>query len=298
MEPEQASNGWVWGSAYLAGRTIMSNEILQAAYTPNPGRFVWHDLVTNDAPKAATFYSELLGWTIENLDVGGEPYQMISNLGTGMGGIMTQALPDGVPNHWMAYVATDDLDACLERVAGNGGKLTMPPCEIPEHGRFAGIADPIGAALAVIELKSTGEIPANWHLLPGSYCWDELHASDPERAKGFYGEVFGWNWIEKDMGPMGTYHTAQEGKPEAAAEEGANSFAGCMQLLPEVTAPSAWMPYFTIDDADASHAKALELGAGCHVPPSHIPGVGRFTVLTDPTGATFGLISMPVAKLS
>ncbi|HIG86774.1 MAG TPA: hypothetical protein EYQ25_07015 [Planctomycetes bacterium] len=69
-----------------------------------------------------------------------------------MGGIMSQALPDGVPNHRMAYVATDDLGACLERVTGNGGKLAMRSCEIPEHGRFTVLTDPTGAALGLISM--------------------------------------------------------------------------------------------------------------------------------------------------
>ena len=35
----------------------------------------------------------------------------------------------------------------------------------------------------------------------------ELNASDLKKAKAFYGEMFGWQFQDNDMGPMGIYST-------------------------------------------------------------------------------------------
>jgi predicted enzyme related to lactoylglutathione lyase len=57
-------------------------------------------------------------------------------------------------------------------------------------------------------------------------------------------------------------------------------------------APSHWMPYVAVNDVDASVKRVEELGGKVCVPPSDIPNVGRFSVITDPTGATISLITL------
>jgi hypothetical protein len=55
--------------------------------------------------------------------------------------------------------------------------------------------------------------------------------------------------------------------------------------------PAHWLVYFAVEDTDATVAKAADLGATTLVPPTDIPP-GRFSVLTDPDGATFAVIKM------
>ena len=55
-------------------------------------------------------------------------------------------------------------------------------------------------------------------------------------------------------------------------------------------APSSWLVYFAVDDADATVAKLTQLGGGVHHPASDIPGVGRFAVVHDPQGAVFAIL--------
>ncbi|MCB2008128.1 MAG: VOC family protein, partial [Rhodoferax sp.] len=67
--------------------------------------------------------------------------------------------------------------------------------------------------------------------------------------------------------------------------------AGAMQQAPESPMPSFWLPYIHVADCDAAGAKARELGAVRTIlPPTDIPGIGRFTVIIDPLGAPIGLI--------
>jgi predicted enzyme related to lactoylglutathione lyase len=44
---------------------------------------------------------------------------------------------------------------------------------------------------------------------------------------------------------------------------------------------------YTVDSVDRAAAKATELGGAVHMPPTDIPGVGRFAVVGDPQGAVF-----------
>ena len=47
--------------------------------TKNNGRFVWYDCMTKDVAKAKDFYTQLLGWTVEQVDMGPTKYDMISS---------------------------------------------------------------------------------------------------------------------------------------------------------------------------------------------------------------------------
>ena len=102
------------------------------------GAFCWVELGTNDAAGAKKFYTELLGWQLKEGDASPMAY-------TEIGG-------DAPPN-WMAYVAVDDVGAAARRVEELGGKVRVPPMDIPHVGRFCVIADPQGAALALITLS-------------------------------------------------------------------------------------------------------------------------------------------------
>jgi predicted enzyme related to lactoylglutathione lyase len=62
-----------------------------------------------------------------------------------------------------------------------------------------------------------------------------------------------------------------------------------MEFPTGATAPPYWLTYFAVADCDAMAARAFSLGAKTYVPPTDIPGVGRFAVLADSQGATFAI---------
>ena len=59
--------------------------------------------------------------------------------------------------------------------------------------------------------------------------------------------------------------------------------------------PSYWMVYFSVDDVDETYRKALATGAHEMLPPSDFPG-GRFAIVSDPQGATFGLLKLTTPR--
>ncbi len=116
---------------------------------------------------------------------------------------------------------------------------------------------------------------------PGTICWTELMTNDLETAKKFYSELFGWKLTESNV--AGMMYT------EIAAGE--EHVGGMMQITPECggDASPQWSSYVAVEDAEASAKRVEELGGTIKVPVMDIPGVGRFCVITDPTGATISL---------
>jgi len=119
---------------------------------------------------------------------------------------------------------------------------------------------------------------------PNSFGWAELNARGVDKALPFYQKLFGWT---EKKSPMGEGQPGQYTEFQVAGE----SVAGGMEMNSMVPAevPSYWMLYFNVDDVDAATKKAIELGAKQMLEPQDFPG-GRFSILADPQGATFGLL--------
>ena len=117
----------------------------------------------------------------------------------------------------------------------------------------------------------------------GTFCWNELATTDADVAKKFYTELFGWNLKQGDVAPI-AYSEIMAGE---------RPIGGIYQMGKEFgDAPSHWMSYVAVEDVDASARRVEELGGKIRVPPTDIPNVGRFCVITDPTGATLSLVAL------
>jgi hypothetical protein len=120
-----------------------------------PNAFCWNELYTTDLASASEFYGGLLGWDLQSHEGMGIPLMMIENGGREIGTMVQMDSSWGpVPPHWAVYFAVEDCDGFLEKAKAAGGSVFMPPRDIPGVGRFAGVADPQGAHLMVIQLIS------------------------------------------------------------------------------------------------------------------------------------------------
>lgn len=115
---------------------------------------------------------------------------------------------------------------------------------------------------------------------PGIFCWNELATRDPAASTKFYTQLLGWTAETMSMGPGMEYTFFKI----------AGQNAGGMLRLPlEVgNAPNAWLGYVTVTDLAAAVAKAKSLGAKVCKDITALP-MGRFAIITDPTGAVLGL---------
>ena len=122
--------------------------------TPKHGTFCWNELITSDTGKAGEFYSKLLGWKQEPFP-GEMPYTMFKAGDTSAGGMMGKTPEMGdIPSHWMAYITVDDVDASAKQAEELGGKICVPPSDIPGVGRFTLIIDPTDAMVGLITFPS------------------------------------------------------------------------------------------------------------------------------------------------
>jgi predicted enzyme related to lactoylglutathione lyase len=241
---------------------------------------VWVDVAEKDAKQAQDFYKQLFNWDLQELGPEAGNYGFFLKDGkmtAGVGPLMSEQQPTA----WSIYIGTDDADATAEKVKQNGGTVIAEPMDVMDVGRMAVFMDPTGAFISVWQRKTGGTMEVQSE--PNSFGWAELTARGIEKAKPFYTAVFGWGVRDNPM---------EQGMVYTEWMLGEKSIAGGWEMPPSAPAeaPSAWIPYFTVADLDASHKKARDLGADESMPPTPYPG-GRFSVLRDPQGAGFGLIS-------
>jgi len=249
-----------------------------------PGKFVWFEHASRDAKKAQAFYGEVFGWKVSSFPISEGSYDMIAAGDAMIGGYDVRRVREGEPAHWRSVMSVANVDATAKAAAGAGGKLIDAPADMPQVGRFARIADPLGAELSL--LTSFTDDPPDAIATHGRWLWNELHTGDPARSVAFCEKVLGYSVRAQDMGPAGTYHVLSQG----GVDRGGVTAHGAGET-------SYWLPYVSVDDADATIARAQRLGAKIDVPATDIPGIGRFGVFTDPTGATLAVMkpspSMP-----
>lgn len=252
------------------------------------GMFTWIDLNSPDQSAARNFYSELFGWNAREVPMGGsEVYIMFDKGGKTVAGLGQQpSAMAGMPAVWTSYATVDDVDSVVERSSALGGAVTMPATDVMEEGRLALIQDPTGAVLGLWQDGNhSGAEVFNEH---GALSWNELATRDLESAKSFYSELLGWTVKTGDVGGGNMY--------TGIFLDGDRPNGGMLEMDGNWPAeiPSHWMTYFAVDDVDAAAAKVKELGGSVDVEPQDIP-VGRFSVVSDPQGGSFTLLTMSPA---
>ena len=118
---------------------------------------------------------------------------------------------------------------------------------------------------------------------PGTFSWVDLSTSDPAGAKRFYGGLLGWTFDDLPVGDGVVYTMCQiDGKNVGAisAQQEQERSQGI---------PPHWNNYVTVEEADASAAKAKELGGNPVVEPFDVLDAGRMSVIADPAGAVLSV---------
>lgn len=252
-------------------------------------QFIWYELMTTELDAALDFYREVVGWTTSEMSQPDMRY-VIWNAGErGIGGAMqlTDAMCEGGARPaWLGYIHVADTDAKAAAIAADGGKILMPPGDIPNVGRFALVADRGGAAFYLLtpRPREGGDPPPLAQYAPGNVGWHELYAGDGEKsAIDFYGGQFGWTTeSEMDMGPMGTYRLFATGGGDAV---------GGMMDKPAQMPVSAWQYYFNVDAIDAAAARVAAQGGQVIMGPMEVPKAMWVVQGVDPQGAHFALVA-------
>jgi predicted enzyme related to lactoylglutathione lyase len=263
-----------------------------------PGVPCWVETWQPDAGAAARFYTELFGWEAEDTMPPDSPgsHFMCRLRGRDVAAIGSRP-PGGAPPPvpvWSVYVQVKSADDAAAKVTGAGGSVVIVPFDSLDGGRMAIVADPAGAAFGL--WQPSEHAGAQLVNEPGAWAMSQLSTRDSDGAKAFYGAVFGWGADTFDMGEseitlwrLPGYEGGEPGQPVP------RDVIGVMApMSPGDDAPPQWGVNFWVDDADATAAKAAELGGKVVVPPFDT-SVGRDTVLADPQGAVFSVSKVGAA---
>ena len=115
------------------------------------GAFSWSELLVDDVDSAIEFYTDVIGWGIEEMEMPQGKYYIIKSDDIPIGGIMKK--PEGIeqmPDAWGTYITVNDVDETLAKAEIAGGKAVYPPMDVPGVGRMCAITDRGGAMVSII----------------------------------------------------------------------------------------------------------------------------------------------------
>ena len=265
-----------------------------------PGVPCWVDTSQPDPEAAVEFYRGLFGWDFEDVMPPGfeSKYFMARIRGGDVAAV--GSIPEGAPPMatWNTYIWVDDADATASTVRDAGGTTLMEPFDVMDSGRMAVFADPEGAAFSVWQAKE--QKGAQIVNEAGALNFNGLNTRDVGGARAFYGAVFGWRTMTVgggvEMWTLPGYGDHLEERTPGLREQvvemgGPPGFEDVVASINPIAddqpdVPAHWSVTFATDDADATAAKAAELGGKVVVPPLDAPWV-RMAVIADPGGATF-----------
>jgi hypothetical protein len=178
----------------------------------------------------------------------------------------------------MGYVAVNDVDAAADRIKRLGGAVYVPPTN-SNIGRISVVADLQTATLGLVKGLKPGQRQSTDLNEPKRAGWHELLAADREKAFAFYGELFGWQKADSELGPTDTYQLFST----------SGQTIGGMFTKPPVDQVPHWLYYFNIGDIDAAAERVRAGGGWIFEGPFEVPD-GWIVRCIDPQGAIFALL--------
>jgi hypothetical protein len=238
--------------------------------------------MTASSVGAKAFYKKLMGWETRDDEIPGGVYTMLLLDDGAVGGMfqIDEAMKQqGVPSHWVTYVAVADADATVARAKELGGTVLRDAFDVMEFGRMASLQDPGGAPFSIWQAKQHTGFGHEGNT-PGTVGWYELGTRDVERVGAFYADLFGW-------------------APEPHPVIGDTMFRHGGEIIGDMMSlndgrfdgiPPRWTLYFSVADCDASVKVARENGGEIKLGPTDMMNIGRFAVVQDPQGAVFSIM--------
>jgi predicted enzyme related to lactoylglutathione lyase len=255
----------------------------------------WVDTLQPDPQAALDFYGAVFGWEFAGPgSMPGDPpgqYFVARVRGRDVAGIGSQPDRSAAAPTWNTHVRVDSADEAAAKVKQAGGSVLDGPFDVLPAGRIAVLGDPSGALVCAWEAGAReGAQLVNE---PRAWAMSALNTTDPEAAKAFYGEVFGWQAEPFGAGEgqitlwrLPGYVGGEPRQPVPRDVVGIMTPASGDGSASGV--PPHWGVNFWVDDADAIAEHAARLGGEVIVPPYDTPGF-RNAVLTDPRGAVFSV---------
>lgn len=246
---------------------------------PLTGKFVWHDLITDDVDQAKLFYGGLMGWSFEDATrPNGGDYTLIVSGDRLVGGIVQLDDPAGMEySRWLGYLSVANIDDAVDLTRSQGGEAVAGPLDLPGIGRAAAIQDPQSAVVGLLR-SDHGDPDDSLRTGPGLVVWDELLAADDLAAARFYASLAGFQVVDQQR-ELGVYHVLMSQGQKRA---------GLMQRPADDIDPF-WLTHFGVEDVEEAAQRVSELGGQIFLRPDPEFRNGLQAIVIDPAGAILAL---------
>ena len=245
-----------------------------ATYTHQPGKIVWHDLLTHDVERAKDFYGNLFGWTFREKGA----YHIIQLNGRTIGGIV-EIKPQSQRStaRWIASLSVDDVDKSAEFTLKQGGKIHEGPVDMKLRGRGALVSDPQGAKILLLHSNSGDpeDRPANMN----DWLWDELWSSNPGNSLEFYRALVGY--------------TSEEMREGYWILKSQDKWRSGIRSLFDKELEQRWVPVIRVENPQEISANIETLGGSVLIAAGESATDSETALAADPTGALFMIQHWP-----
>lgn len=240
----------------------------------NQGQIIWHDLITDDAETAKSFYGGLLGWRFEQ--IGG--YTLVLNGSERIGGMveLRDEMKERRSAGWITYFSMPEVDDTANWVESIGGEILKGPGDMINRGRYATVLDPLGAPLVLLRAEK-GD-PPKTEVQVGDWLWNELWTTDVEAALDFY----------QDLGRYAAQKASSEDEEDYwILLDDEEHYLGGITVTPFDNLPSQWVPVVRVADILDIAKNVAALGGEVIINHDHPLSNGNVALIRDPTGGIF-----------
>jgi predicted enzyme related to lactoylglutathione lyase len=263
----------------------------------------WVDTWQPDADAAVSFYTQLFGWEAQDTMPPGTSgkHFMCRLRGRDVAAVASRPeMSPPSPPAWTTYVWVESAEDTAAEATAAGGSLVVEPFDALDGGRIAVVADPAGAVIGV--WQPGAHKGAQLVNEPSAWSMSALNTRDPDGAKSFYGDVFGWTAEGFDAGGDGEIFMWRlpgfvGGEPlQPVPRDVVATMLPMGNDLPDDETPY-WSVDFWVGDVDGTIDRAARLGGRAILPPYDVPGADlRQAVVADPQGAAFSITELTVGK--
>jgi hypothetical protein len=233
------------------------------------------DLLTGDVDRAASFYSEVFGWSFRFSPDRDYAYGTLN--GVPVASIAAyEADMEEADGLWVPSISVMDVDMAATATRSNGGSLVGPPEELPGRGRCVLIEDSTGAAVMLLRAQSGDPQRSS---ASGQWLWTELWSDDVDKSKEFYRQVVGYGTVAVKNTTGQTFLVmGRDQQPYASLVE---------TPLPDVD--PTWLGYLAVDDVIATVKAVEKAGGEVLLAPQKDGFNDDVAIVADPTGGVFAL---------
>jgi predicted enzyme related to lactoylglutathione lyase len=107
------------------------------------------ELSADNVKALAKFYVDTFGWETQNWPE--MDYITFTSGKERVGGGFNPVQEGNPAGTVVTYIHCDDIGAILAKIEANGGKIMVPPMDIPGVGQMAHFSDPTGNHMAVLQ---------------------------------------------------------------------------------------------------------------------------------------------------